>query len=189
MSEDTETTPQQEQARVPVSHEEQLAARDAEVADLKDRLLRQIAETENVRRRIEKEKVDAGQYAMAGFARDLLGVVDNFRRALAAVPAEARADATITSILVGVEMTDQELTGVLGRHGVVPVPALGTKYDANLHQAMLEVESAEVEPGTVVQVLQEGYKIRDRLLRPAMVAVAKAPGQPAASGGRVDTHA
>ncbi|WP_454559083.1 nucleotide exchange factor GrpE [Parapedomonas caeni] len=169
----------------PGDSEDALAKAQAEVADLKDRLLRQAAETENVRRRLEKEKQDASAYALTSFARDLLGVADNLRRALDAVPESARADAGLATVLTGVEMTERELLNVFGKFGIAQIEALGQKLDPNRHQAMMEVPTPDAEPGTVVQVLQAGYVIKDRLLRPAMVGVAKAAGP----APRVDTTA
>jgi len=148
--------------------------RDAQIAELKDRLLRAAAETENVRRRLEREKQDATAYAVTGFARDLLGVVDNLRRALDAIPADAREQEAVKTVVTGVEMTERELTNALQRHGVTRIEAQGQKLDPNRHQAMVEVEHDEAEPGTIVQELQAGYMLKDRLLRPALVSVAKA---------------
>lgn len=147
----------------------------AEVADLKDRLLRQAAETENVRRRLEREKSDASAYAVTSFARDLLAVSDNLRRALDSIAPAIREREGMDTVISGVEMTERELKAVLQRHGVSAVEALGQKLDPNLHQAMFEVESSDQEAGIVVQELQTGYRIKDRLLRPALVGVAKAP--------------
>ncbi len=170
--------------------QDQLAERDAQAAELRDRLTRQLAETENVRRRLEKEKQDANIYALRSFARDLLPVADNLRRALDAVPATARANPDLTGILGGVEVTERELLQVLGRFGVQSVEAIGQKLDPNLHQAMAEVESADQPPGTIVQVFQNGYTIKGQLLRPAMVVVAKAASDaPVADIARVDTTA
>lgn len=174
-----------------LSLEDQLRARDEEIASLKDRLLRAAAETENVRRRLEREKQDASAYAVTSFARDLLGVADNLRRALDAIPPAAREDEAVKTIVTGVEMTEKELLNVLQRHGITRIEALGQRLDPNRHQAMLEVESDEHEPGTVVHELQAGYTIKDRLLRPSLVSVAKA-GNGAGSngtGGTVDTVA
>ena len=154
--------------------------REAEIADLKDRLLRAAAETENVRRRLEREKQDATAYAVTGFARDLLGVADNLRRALDAIPAEAREQEAVKTIVTGVEMTERELLNTLQRHGVTRIETQGQKLDPNRHQAMLEVENGDAEPGTIVQELQAGYVIKDRLLRPALVSVAKARASDAA---------
>lgn len=147
--------------------------RDAELADLKDRLLRAAAETENVRRRLEREKQDATAYAVTAFARDLLGVVDNLRRALDAIPADAREHEMVKTIVTGIEMTEREMLGALQRHGVTRIDAHGQKLDPNRHQAMIEIEH-DAEPGTIVQEMQAGYMLKDRLLRPALVGVAKA---------------
>jgi molecular chaperone GrpE len=148
-------------------------AREAEIAELKDRLLRSAAETENVRRRLEREKQDATAYAVTGFARDLLGVVDNLRRALDSIPADARENEMVKTVVTGVEMTERELLNTLQRHGITRIEAQGQKLDPNRHQAMIEVEH-DAEPGTIVQELQAGYMLKERLLRPAMVSVAKA---------------
>jgi molecular chaperone GrpE len=153
------------------SHEDVIRERDEEITSLKDRLLRAAAETENVRRRLEREKVDASSYAMTGFARDLLGVADNLRRAISALPAEAPG---FEAVKTGIEATEREMTSVLARHGITRVVTDGAKLDPNRHQAMLEVDSEHHEPGAIVAELQAGYTIKDRLLRPAMVSVAKA---------------
>ena len=150
-------------------------ARDEEIASLKDQLLRAAAETENVRRRLSRERDDAAAYVMTGFARDLLTVADNLARAVAAVPEEARANPAVKALIEGVEATDRELVRVLARYGVTRIEAVGTALDPNRHQAMLEVETAEMAPGTIVAEFMGGYMIKDRLLRPAMVSVAKAP--------------
>lgn len=167
----------------PAAAEDAADARAAEVADLKDRLLRQIAETENLRRRNERELADARRYAVADFARDLLEVHDNLQRALSSVPEEQRDGAgEMKTVLEGVAMTERELTRVLDRHGVKTVEAQGLKLDPNRHQAVMQVDDPTVEPGTVVQVLQQGFTIHDRLLRAAMVAVATG-GQAKPAGG------
>ena len=140
-----------------------------EITSLKDRLLRAAAETENVRRRLEREKTDASTYAMTGFARDLLGVADNLARAVAALPADVPG---FDAVKTGIAATERELTTVLGRHGITRVASDG-KLDPNRHQAMLEVDSEHHEPGAIVAELQAGYTIKDRLLRPALVSVAK----------------
>jgi molecular chaperone GrpE len=167
--------------------EELLAQREAEAADLKDRLVRALAETENVRRRLEKDKQDASVYAVTSFARDLLAVADNLRRAIDAVPEAARDDEAIKGLVVGVEMTERELQQVFTRFGITKMEALGAKLDPHFHQAMAEIDSAEHPPGHIAQVYQSGYVIKDRLLRPAMVVVAKAPSETPAP--RVDTTA
>ena len=149
---------------------DELLARDTEIADLKDRLLRAAAEMENTRRRLERDKVDSAAYAMTGFARDLLGVADNLRRAVAALPAEAPG---FEAVRTGIEATERELGTVLGRHGITRVETEGQKLDPNKHQAMIEVDSDTHEAGAIVSELQAGYTIKDRLLRPALVSVAK----------------
>jgi molecular chaperone GrpE len=159
------------------------AALAAEVADLKDRLLRTLAEMENLRRRTEREVADSRQYAVTNFARDMLVVSDNLSRALAAVPAEAtaNADPALAALVEGVAVTERGLTQTLQKFGVKAIDAKGVKFDPALHQAMYEVETAEVPPGYVAQVVQAGYVIGERTLRPALVAVAKA-AKPVATG-------
>ena len=166
-----------------------LAEAERQAAEFKDRLLRALAEVENVRRRAEREADDARKYAVSDFARELLGVADNLQRALAGVKPEAReSNPELGAVLAGVELTERELLRALEKHGVRPVEALGKKLDPNLHQAVAQIDHPEAAAGEVVQVFQTGYTIADRLLRPAMVAVAK--GRPAeAQGERVDTRA
>jgi molecular chaperone GrpE len=148
----------------------------AEVADLKERLLRALAETENTRRRAERDRIEASQYAVTRFARDLLHVSDNLRRALSHLSPEVPSEASpaIKSVLEGVEATERELTATLERHGVKAIEAEGAKFDPNVHQAIAEVPADGKAPGSVVNVVQTGYVIADRLLRPAMVTVARA---------------
>ena len=133
------------------------------------------AETQNVRRRLEKDIADTRAYAATGFARDILSVADNLSRALDAVPAELREDEKLKGLVARIEATSRELDKVFGLHGISRIAAKGLPLDPNQHQAMLEVPSNDAEPGTVLQELQAGYMIKDRLLRPAMVAVAKKP--------------
>jgi molecular chaperone GrpE len=145
-----------------------------EVADLKDRLLRSLADMENLRRRTDREVADARAYGVTGLARDMVGVVDNMRRALeAAGDAGIAVDGPAKALLEGVELTERELLKVLERHGVKRFDPHGAKFDPNLHQAMFEVPDANVPSGSVVQVVQSGYMIGDRVLRPAMVGVSK----------------
>ncbi|HLN09846.1 MAG TPA: nucleotide exchange factor GrpE [Xanthobacteraceae bacterium] len=146
-----------------------------EAADYKDRLLRALAEMENLRRRTEREVADARSYGIANFARELLAVADNMRRALDAVGSELRTTAGpgLLAFLDGVELTERELLKALEKHGVTKLEPLGQRFDPNLHQAMYEVPDPSVANGTVVQVVQPGYRIGERVLRPAMVAVAK----------------
>ncbi len=133
------------------------------------------AETQNVRRRMEKDVADTRVYAATGFARDMLSVADNLSRALDAIPQELREDERLNSLVAGIEATAREFDKVFGLHGITRIAAKGLPLDPNQHQAMLEVPNGEVEAGTVLQELQAGYMIKDRLLRPAMVAVAKKP--------------
>ena len=155
----------------------------AENADLRDRLLRAIAEMENLRRRTEREKADTARYAISTFARDVLTVGDNLKRTIDHVPAEAAAqDPALKSFLEGVEITERELLNVLERHGVTRIEPLGQRFDPNCHQAMYEVQDPNVPEGTVVDVMQAGYTIGDRCLRPALVAVAKGGAKVAPAG-------
>jgi molecular chaperone GrpE len=148
-----------------------------ENAQLKDKLLRALADTENLRKRSEREKAEATLYAASNFARDLLSVADNFSRALASVSPDQRASADEMSsgLLAGIEVTERELLNVFERHGIKRIDAMGQKFDPNMHQAMFEVPTADHPPGTVVEVMQNGYAIGSRCLRPALVGVAKAP--------------
>lgn len=150
-------------------------ALQAENAELRDRFLRMAAEMENLRRRTEREIKDAKSYSVAGFARDMLAVSDNLRRALDAVPADHRkaADQTLTTLLEGVEMTERAMLSALERHGVKKIEAEGEKFDPNFHQAMFEIPNTEVPNNTVLQVVQAGFTIGERVLRPAMVGVSK----------------
>jgi molecular chaperone GrpE len=156
----------------------------AEVEAQKDRALRAMAEVENVRKRLERERDDARTYSVTRFARDMLTVADNLTRALAAFSPDARAksDDAVKAVLDGVDATARELAAALARHGVKPIQAAGQKFDPNLHQAIAEVPTRDAQPGTVVNVVQPGYLIGDRLLRPAMVTVAKAGGAAPSSG-------
>jgi len=150
-----------------------LAAKDAEIADLKDKQLRAMADVENMRRRGEREKQDAHTYAVTKFARDMLGVADNLRRAIESIPAEARENNDVKNVLPGIEMTESELLNTLAKYQIQRIDPKGEKFDPNLHQAMYEIEDPSVEPGTILQVTQAGFVIADRLLRPAMVGVSK----------------
>ena len=159
------------------------AALAKEAADYKDRMLRTLAEMENLRRRTEREVADTRQYAVASFARDLLAVADNMQRALETLSADFRdqADPVVKSHIEGVEITERELMKVMEKHGIRKFDPQGQKFDPNLHQAMLEVPDPSVPTGTVVQVMQPGYMIADRVLRPALVGVSK--GGPKAGAG------
>ncbi len=153
----------------------EMAALRAEAEAHKDRTLRALAEVENVRKRLEREREEARTYAVARFARDMLTIADNLNRALAALTPELRdkSDESLRAVMEGVEATERELNAALARHGVKLVEAEGRRFDPHLHQAIAEVPAEGAEPGTVVHVVQQGYMIGDRLLRPAMVTVAK----------------
>ncbi|SFL29953.1 nucleotide exchange factor GrpE [Methylobacterium pseudosasicola] len=162
---------------------EALALLTAERDELKDRMLRTLAEMENLRRRTEREIADARAYAVTNFARDVLNVADNIHRALESVPADAKAsaDGALKGLIDGIELTQRDLVKTLERHGVKPVEPQGQKFDPNRHQAMFEVPNPDVPAGTVVQVVQTGYVIGERVLRPALVGVAKGGPKAAAS--------
>lgn len=157
---------------------DRIGALEAELAEAKAAMLYAQAETQNVRRRLEKDAADARAYAATAFARDILSVADNLERALAAIPADLREDDKFKGLVVGLEATGRELATVFERNGISKISALGEKLDPNRHQAMIEVPSKDAEPGTIVQEMQAGYMIRDRLLRPALVGVAKAADAP-----------
>jgi molecular chaperone GrpE len=176
-----------------------LAAAEAEIARLKDQLLRALAETENLRRRSQRELADAAKYAATGFAKEILPVADNLGRALAAIPAgAAEQDPALKALQDGVAATERQLLAAFERHGIRRIDPMGERFDSNLHQAMFEVPGSGEPAGTIVQVLQPGYLLNDRLLRPAMVGVAKAEPKPGAPegpageprpGGNIDTLA
>jgi molecular chaperone GrpE len=156
----------------------------AENEELKDRALRAAAEMENLRRRTQRDVQDARAYAVTNFARDMLGVSDNLRRALDAIPAEARdsGDQGFAALIEGVEMTERAMLSALERHGVKKLAPLGERFDPNFHQAMFEIPDAAKPANTVVQVMQDGYVIGDRVLRPAMVGVSKGGPKAAPAG-------
>lgn len=193
-----------ETAEAPAAASEPQPERDleAELKDAQDKLLRTLAEMENLRRRHTRELEDARKYAMAGFARDLLDVGDNMRRAIAAVPEDARRSSDLVeTLLSGVELTERTLLGAFDKHGIKKVtPERGEKFDHNRHQAMFEVPTPDLPPGHIADVMQSGWVISDRLLRPAMVGVTKAapapapespsePGDGESRGTTVDTNA
>jgi molecular chaperone GrpE len=162
-----------------LSPEARVAVLEAELAEHKDRLLRALAEAENTLRRAQREREDATRYAVAGFAKDLLSVADNLRRALDSLPEAEVRDERARNLLAGVAATERELLSVFERHGIRRIDPLGERFDHNLHQAIFEAERGDEPPGTIVEVLQPGYLLHDRLLRPAMVGVAKPPAKPA----------
>jgi molecular chaperone GrpE len=162
-------------------HAAELAEARAEAAELKNEYLRALAETENVRRRAARDREDASKFSITHFARDLLSVADNLKRALDSVGERSEAEDTAFAALVGgIEMTERELASVLQRHGISRIDADGQPFDPHLHEAMFEMPNPDVPQGTVVQVVQEGYRLHDRILRPARVGVAKGGPKPAA---------
>ena len=183
-----ETKPAQPEAAAaasdaaPAAPEDKAAALEAEVASLKDRLLRTLADMENLRRRGEKDVADARAYAVTNFARDMVNVADNLRRAIESVPADARAavEGALKAVLEGVELTERDLLNTLERHGIKKLDPVGQKFDPNFHQAMMEIPDTTVPNGTVTQVIQTGFAIGERVLRPALVGVAK-------GGPKIDT--
>jgi molecular chaperone GrpE len=168
-----------------------LAKAQREAADYRDKLLRTLAEMENLRKRSEREIADARAYGISGFARDVLAVADNMHRALEAIDPALResADAKVKSLIEGVELTERELLKTLEKHGVKKFSPEGQKFDPNFHQAMFELEHPEVPPGHVAQVMQAGYMIGERVLRPAMVGVSKAAPKPAAASANDNSGA
>ena len=148
---------------------------EKELEEVRQHVLYAQAETQNVRRRMEQEKANASAYAATGFARDVLSVKDNLDRALAAIPEDLRQDERMKGLIVGIEATGRELETVFQRNGITRIQAMGQPLDPNRHHAMIEVSNDEAEPGTIVQEMQPGYMIKDRLLRPALVGVARKP--------------
>jgi len=159
--------------------DDDIATLAAERNELRDQLLRTLADNENLRRRTERELTAAKKYGAMGFARDLMASVDNLDKAIDLIPENKdELDETVKNILIGVEMTGREIASVLERHNISKISPDGEKFDYNLHQAMFEVPSDDVEPGIVMQVVQSGYQLHDRLLRPAMVGVSKPASPP-----------
>ncbi len=171
MSETNENKPLQDGADMPIP--DPVAALEAEKLELKDKLLRTLAEMENLRRRTEREVADAKAYGVTKFARDMLGVADNLRRAVESLPADIRSglEGAAKGMVEGVELTEKELLKVLESHGVRKLDPLGQKFDPNMHQAMFEAPDPTHAKGHVVAVVQSGYAIADRVLRPALVGV------------------
>ncbi|HVZ05587.1 nucleotide exchange factor GrpE [Hyphomicrobium sp.] len=173
MPEDGEVLPEQLKAMIAALQGE-LEAKSTELAAKQDQYLRAVAETENVRRRLEKEKEETAKYAISKFAKDMLTVGDNFQRAIAAVPKEAiETDPALRTLLDGVILAERDYRGALERHGIVVIDPVGQPFNPHHHQAVMEQENADVPAGTVLQVFQVGYLIEDRCLRPAMVVVSK----------------
>ncbi len=170
------------EATAELSPDERIARLEAELAEHKDRLLRALAETENTRRRVQREREDALKYAITGFAKDLLSAADNLRRALDSLPESEVTDTRTRNLLAGVAATERELLSVFERHGIRRIDPQAEPFDHNFHQAIFEAERADRPAGTIVEVLQPGYVLHERLLRPAMVGVAKGGPKPAETG-------
>jgi molecular chaperone GrpE len=170
-----------QQAQAAPEQADPVAEAKREAAEYKDKVLRTLAEMENLRKRTEREVADARLYGIAGFARDVLAVADNMHRALSAIGPElrAQADASVKALIEGVELTERELLKSLEKNGVKKFSPQGEKFDPNLHQAMYEVPNSDVPAGHVAQVIQSGYMIGERMLRPALVGVSKPAGKPA----------
>ena len=156
-----------------VAEHDHVADLERQLEEAKSKALYAAAETQNVRRRLEQELQQATSYASAGFARDMLAIKDHLERALAAVGDDLRADSTASQFLAGIEATARELEAVFQRHGVTRIKSVGEALDPHRHQAMIEMPSADAEPGTIIEEMQPGYMMKDRLLRPALVGVAK----------------
>ena len=157
-----------------ITHDQgELAELHTKVEDLNDQLLRSLAENQNLRRRLQKEVEDAHQYAIAKFAQNLLSVADNFERALGLISDELRENEHFKNFIVGIELTEKELAKVFESHNVQKHMPLNEKFDHTLHQALFDIPNEDAEPGTILQVVLSGYSLKDRLLRPAMVGVAK----------------
>ena len=170
---DAEEEVEVEAAGEPATPEERIAALETELAEAQDRLLRALAETENTRRRAQRERADAEKYSIGRFAEGLLSVADNLRRALDSLPESEAKDDRTRSLLAGVAATERELLAAFERHNLKRIDPMGEKFDHNFHQAVFEAENTGHPAGTIVEVLQPGYVLHDRLLRPAMVGVAK----------------
>ena len=148
-----------------------------EIEQLRDEKLRLLADMENLRKRSDRDRVDSIRYGSINFARDILSPSDNLSRALDAIPKDAKKTETITNLINGLRMVQKEFTSILEKHGIKKIEALNQKFDHNFHQAMMEIESEEAEQGLVIQEIQSGYTMHDRLLRPSMVGVAKKPSK------------
>ncbi len=165
-------------AQEPQGAQDEVARLTEELASVRDQWVRAVAETENIRKRARRDQEETSRYAVSAFARDMVSVLENLMRASENIPPEAREENELLKTLgEGVELTQRELLSIFEKYGIKRIDPLGQKFDHNFHQAVVQVERADVEPGTVIQVVQAGYVIHDRLLRPAMVAVSK-QGEP-----------
>ncbi|WP_310468802.1 nucleotide exchange factor GrpE [Sphingomonas sp.] len=175
LHEEAEEIRQETAAEAPeLAEHDRLAELERQLEEAHSKALYAAAETQNVRRRLEQEKTSAAAYAATGFARDMLAIKDHLDRALAAVSDELRADQTAANFLAGIEATARELEAAFTRNGVTRVESKGARLDPHKHQAMVEIPTGDAEPGTIIEEMQAGYMLKDRLLRPALVGVAKA---------------
>ena len=194
MSEQNDRPAEDEAAVPPAAADDDLAARiaalEAELSTANEKTLRALAETENVRRRLEQAAEDRGKFAVSGFAKDVLPVADNLRRALDSLPPDAKeTDPLAAKLIEGVELTERSFLAALERHGIKKVESLGQLANPHLHQVMMEVEDANHAAGTIVLEMQSGYTLHGRLLREAMVGVAKGGPKPGQGESGVDTEA
>jgi len=175
-SETTEQAPEQEQETEEVENSEDIIAKlNEEITNLKDQRLRAIAELENFRKRAEKDQSDALKYGVSNFAKEIINISDNIERAQSSIPEEAKNNETIKPVIEGIDLIAQSVVTTFEKIGIKKIESLNEKFDHNLHQAMMEIEKDDLEPGTIVQELIPGYTLHDRLLRPAMVGVSKKP--------------
>ncbi|MDB2371311.1 nucleotide exchange factor GrpE [Alphaproteobacteria bacterium] len=175
-SETTEQAPEQEQETEEVETSEDIIAKlNEEISNLKDQRLRAIAELENFRKRAEKDQSDALKYGVSNFAKEIINISDNIERAQSSIPEEAKNNETIKPVIEGIDLIAQSVVTTFEKIGIKKIESLNEKFDHNLHQAMMEIEKDDLEPGTIVQELIPGYTLHDRLLRPAMVGVSKKP--------------
>ena len=175
-SETTERAPEQEQEIEEVETSEDIIAKlNEEITNLKDQRLRAIAELENFRKRAEKDQSDALKYGVSNFAKEIINISDNIERAQSSIPEEAKNNETIKPVIEGIDLIAQSVVTTFEKIGIKKIESLNEKFDHNLHQAMMEIEKDDLEPGTIVQELIPGYTLHDRLLRPAMVGVSKKP--------------
>ena len=175
-SETTEQAPEQEQETEEVETSEDIIVKlNEEITNLKDQRLRAIAELENFRKRAEKDQSDALKYGVSNFAKEIINISDNIERAQSSIPEEAKNNETIKPVIEGIDLIAQSVVTTFEKIGIKKIESLNEKFDHNLHQAMMEIEKDDLEPGTIVQELIPGYTLHDRLLRPAMVGVSKKP--------------
>lgn len=178
-----------DQAAAPQAAPDRLGIVEAELARAQDQLLRALADAENTRKRAQRDRDDAGKYAISAFARDLLDFGDNFHRALEAIPAELKTDERIAGVMAGIETMEKELIRTFEKHGITKIIPMDQPFDPNFHEVMFEAPGTGKPGGMIIQVIEPGYVINDRLLRPARVGIAKGDGATARPGGHIDQNA